>query len=169
MHVDFDQLPEDARVWVYQASRQMTVNEINRARKVLESFTNDWAAHGSPLRSSFKFLHDRFVLIAVDEGLNMASGCSIDSSVHVMKLIGDETGIDFFDRTHVPFLISEDVVLIKRTELKEKYRSGVWNGTTRTFNTLAQTVREIRNQWLMEAEKTWLRRYMQESRIDSLN
>src|SRR5690606_9953723 len=102
-----------------------------------QHFTGQWAAHGVPLRTSFLILDDHFIVLAVDEKYNNASGCSIDSSVHVVKEVMEKTAINFFNREQVAFKADEGVRFISMKELKRKYEEGVWQGHTQTFNTLA--------------------------------
>lgn len=159
MHVDFSQLPETSRVWIYQANRSLSGREKKEAETMLHEFTSQWAAHGNPLKTSFIILNDRFLVLAADESYNGASGCSIDSSVHVVKAIGSKTGLDFFDRSIVCFWINDEIKDIFSHELKQKYLDGIWNAGTLTFNTLASTKKELDENWLVEAGNTWLRRY----------
>lgn len=168
MFVEFDQMPSHARVWIYTADRKMTAGEAEQVAGKLTAFAGDWAAHGTPLKASCKIDRERFILLAVDDQFHGPSGCSIDTSVNALKELGAETGIDFFNRSLVPFIIDNEVVLFKVAELKGKYADGVWNGRTLTFNTLAGTVGEVRDNWTLPAAETWLKRYMEPLREDSL-
>ena len=78
MHVPFEKQPKSARVWIYQADRALKYQESRFIEKNAKAFCEQWAAHGVALKSSFKILHNRFLILAVDEQANMASGCSID-------------------------------------------------------------------------------------------
>ncbi len=101
MYCIFDELPTSARVWIYQASRLLTISEQSTAAAYLQKATEQWAAHGSPLKSSFKIVQNRFVIIAADESFNVASGCSIDASTYWLKELGEHLRVDFFDRSLV--------------------------------------------------------------------
>lgn len=168
MYVDFEALPDHARVWIYQGNRQMTPGERSSIEKRLQDFTMSWAAHGNPLRTSFAIRNERFIILAVDEDMNDASGCSIDTSIHVLREIQQMTGIDFFSRNLIAFEGSEGLELILQKDLKQKYTEGVWQGHTLAFNTLASNVGELRNNWKIPAEKTWLKRYMTPNTMDSI-
>ncbi|HEY4654316.1 MAG TPA: hypothetical protein VIH22_07370 [Cyclobacteriaceae bacterium] len=168
MHIEFDRLPDYARIWVYLSDRKFTVAETGLVGDMLRSFANEWAAHGTPLQSSCRIKEDQFIILAVDEQANGASGCSIDTSVNAIKRIGGTIGADLFNRALVPFSINNEVLLMQLNELKQKYREGVWNGRTLTFNILAKTVGEIREMWTMPAEKSWVSRYMEPRSVDSL-
>ena len=84
---NFNKMPADARVWVYQSSRMLSPEEVDLVASASESFLNQWQAHGNDLRASFKVAYDRFLILTVDESAGQASGCSIDASVHLIKAL----------------------------------------------------------------------------------
>ncbi|MFT5185487.1 MAG: hypothetical protein ACI84C_002633, partial [Flavobacteriales bacterium] len=53
MKLDFEAMPDHARVWVYQCSRVLTQTEIEQIQGRLDFFVQGWAAHGQPLMSSY--------------------------------------------------------------------------------------------------------------------
>jgi hypothetical protein len=99
MWIDFDKLPDDARVWVYQANRPLSDGDVTAIGQALQLALSQWAAHGQSLLASAQVVENRFVVVGVDEGYNLPSGCSIDSSVRTLRQIGESLSIDFFDRS----------------------------------------------------------------------
>jgi hypothetical protein len=85
---------------------------------------------------------DHFAVLAVDEQVEMPSGCSIDSSVKLMKDIGNEFQIDFFNRLK---LIVEREGEIKMVALSELADYSEWN----VYNTLVNTVEDLNNSFLI--------------------
>lgn len=156
MFVPFDTLPDHARLWIYQSDRRLTAADQEVLRAGLQAFTAQWAVHGTQMETSFDIRHDRFVLLAAND---QASGCSIDSSVRTVKTLGDQLGIDFFNRTQTAFLVQGDVVLIGLAQLKDSHARGQWNADTLMFNNLIDTHGALR-QWLVPAGNTWLKRYL---------
>ncbi|HEX8038157.1 MAG TPA: hypothetical protein VF490_03360 [Chryseosolibacter sp.] len=160
MFVPFSSLPPSSRVWVFQASRPMAAKELEIAEHRLAVFTGEWAVHGTPLKTSFVIRYDQFIVLAADESDGTASGCSIDSSVRVLKEIGQSIGIDFFGRDQVAFKIGNKVQLIPLSQLKEKFSDGTLNGDSLTFNNLVDTKSAFDAHWLAPAADTWLKRYL---------
>lgn len=160
MFVPFDALEDSARVWIYQSGRKFTETEKKTISQTLSSFTQQWAAHGSPLKTSFTILYDQFIVLAVDENFNEASGCSIDSSVHVMKAMDEEYSLGLFDRTQVAFLKSGIVMMMKLSELPRGLAENIWQQETLTFNNLIMTKSELANKWIVPTRETWLKRYL---------
>lgn len=160
MFLPFDQLPGHSRIWIYPSDRPFTAAEQAIAAASLQEFCSGWSAHGHALRASFQITHDHFIILAADEQSAEASGCSIDGSVRFLKQLGAQFGIDFFNRTLVPFLKEGKVTFMPLTALKEAFRSGDLNEDTPTFNTLAATVAELEESWVVPAGRTWLSRYV---------
>ena len=157
MHIPFNNLPPDSKLWVYQADRKLTADERSLIAEKLRGFTGEWLVHGAPLQASFEIRFDQFVLVAADD---TASGCSIDSSVRVMKEIGSITGIDFFNRNLVAFMKGEEITLTDLTLLKTELQNGKWNEQSLVFNNAISTLREVNERWLVPAGTTWLKRYI---------
>ena len=159
MFVPFENMPGNARAWIYQADRQLTQPEGGLINERAKDFIDSWAAHGAPLRASFKVLHSQFLVILVDEKLNPVSGCSIDESVRFVQELENKMGVDFFDRTKVAFILEDEVFLESLDDLRNKVAEGAIQKDTLTFNVLAQCKKDLEDAWLVPAEQTWLGRY----------
>lgn len=90
--IDFDRLPDEARLWIFGASRRLTTEEAALLLGEVDGFLETWNAHGTPLTCARDWWEDRFLLVAVDERTAPPSGCSIDAMVGVLK--GLETRLD---------------------------------------------------------------------------
>ena len=159
MLVAFEELPESARVWIYQSDRILNSQQINAISEQAKRFCDQWAAHNTPLKSSYKILHDKFIVLAVDEGFNEASGCSIDSSVNFIKSIENQLDLNFFDRTKVAFLIDDNIYTTDLNSIKNEISSGKIERKTLTFNLQAQNIFEFQEKWLMPVEESWMKKY----------
>jgi hypothetical protein len=160
MHLPFDQLPARARLWIYQADRKLTEVEEQMIAEELQVFCALWVAHGNSLNTSFRIERSQFLILAVDEGVTGASGCSIDGSVRLLKSFHDRMGIDFLSHSKVPFLIEGEVKLIPVRELKDAFTAGILGSDTPTFHMLAATKEVWERNWIISAEKTWLAQYL---------
>src|SRR5690349_24815295 len=101
MYVPFETLSDNSRVWIYQGHRRLTDSEADQLHSVLRSFCEQWAAHGEPLKTSYRLERNQFVVLCADEDFHAPSGCSIDTSVRMLKDFQASTGVDFFNRTLV--------------------------------------------------------------------
>ena len=160
MFIPFNQLPESSRIWIYQASRMLTPVEVAAISGQLRAFTERWAAHNIPLQASFTISYQRFIVLAANEQVNAASGCSIDESVHLMKEIEKQFSLDLFNRDAVAFLIKENVMVIPVAALRATLAEGKWNSSSQVFDISTKTVGDLKNRWPVSACDTWLKRYL---------
>lgn len=164
MYIDFNTLPNHARVWVYQANRPLTDAEVSEIDTTLQSSLNTWAAHGQPLLASAYVVENRFVVVGVDQGYNLPSGCSIDASVRTLRDIGQQIGrndepLDFFDRSAAVRAMNGEVRAYPLPSLKAAVADGLIAPDTTVFNTLVKTKAEFMADWQIRAADSWLRRY----------
>ncbi len=165
MHLPFDSMPGHSRLWVYQANRPFAADEQTHLTKGLRSLCDDWSAHGSPLHTSFTLQYDQFVVLAVDERLHGASGCSIDGSVHFLKNLQQSLGLDFFDRSHVAFLQEKKVMLYDLPDLKRLFEKHTLSADSISFNNAVTTRDEWVRQWLQPVKDSWMARYLPKTAV----
>ena len=161
MYVPLNLLPDSARVWIYQAARDLTPAEAEVAEAHLRAFCEGWAAHGQPVHGGFGLFEDRFIVLAVDEDAALPSGCSIDSSVNALRgLSAALGGLDLLDKSQIAYARPEGGVgTIPRAELRAAVADGRLEATTVIFDTLTPTLGALRAGWRKPAAATWLGRY----------
>ncbi len=164
MLIPFHKMPDYARVWVYQANKNLTDSEVQTIQQVLENQINNWAAHGASLAGSVQVLHNRFVIVAVDEMQNQASGCSIDASTRWLKDLGAEMILDFFDRS-VTFLQNNELQTAEIGKIKSLVSEEILTPDTLIFNNLVPNIQEFNNNWHVKASDSWMKRYFQTATV----
>lgn len=160
MYVPFDNMPADARLWIYQADRSFTREEELAIESDLTHLCQTWSAHGAPLRTSFRMAYSQFILLAVDERAAGASGCSIDGSVRLLKDLQQRLAVDFFNRRMVAFLEGSSIRMHPVAELKRLFESGILSPGSLTFNNALTTKAEWETHWQVAAKDSWLSRYL---------
>lgn len=162
MYIPFSDLDFEARVWVYQANRNLTPEETGILTETLKSALDGWEAHGKPLTASGKVFEHRFVVIGVDERDELPSGCSIDKSVHWLQQIGSQLQVDFFDRSLAYLDDRNEVQTIPVPRIKAAVQEEILLPTTLVFDNQVATKAQWMNRWKTPASKTWLARYFTE-------
>jgi len=160
MILPFEKLPDHSRIWIYQAARPFNSSELSIISDELSAFTDSWAAHGIPLNAGFDIRFNQFVILAADEHVQEASGCSIDDSVRKVKELGEKMGVDLFDRRQIAFLTGSKVITVQMENLKRDFSNGVWDAGTLVFNNVITKKGELATGWLLPADSTWLKRYL---------
>lgn len=160
MFVEYNQLPNNSRVWVYQSDRKFTSDEIDFISKNAEVFINQWTRHGSNLKGSFTIKYNQFLVLAVDEGFNNVSGCSIDASVHFVQDLEKELQVDMMDKMNISFKVNDHINVVKMKTFKEFAEQQKINAETVVFNNMVATKKELENSWEIPAEQSWHKRYL---------
>ena len=166
MYTPFNELPDNARVWVYQADRDFATQEKLQIEDWMARFTAQWKSHGADLTASFRICYNRFLVIGVNTQINLPSGCSIDSSVAVLKEIESVFGLSFFDRSQIAFLEEEGKVKTYQMQtLKALVAEGKIDAESMTFNNLVETKAKFETEWLVSLKNSWMKKYLKSSSI----
>ena len=160
MFIDFELLPENSRIWVYQADRTLTEQEVTQISKKLVVFVSNWKRHGDDLKASFKVEYNQFVILAVDENYNDVSGCSIDASVHLMREIEKELNVDMFDKMKVTFKDGVNINTISLADFKTYAKQQKINANTVVFNNMISSKADLINALEIEVGKSWHAKFL---------
>ncbi|MEZ4797868.1 MAG: ABC transporter ATPase [Flavobacteriaceae bacterium] len=160
MLVDFNTLPETSRVWIYQANRSFTENEIEEIKSKLDIFIENWTAHGSDLQSGYEIKYKRFIVIALNQNLNVATGCSIDASVHLIQQLEKEYNVDLMDKMNVSYKQGEFIAYKPLTEFKQMAKQRAVSKNTIVFNNLVANKAEYLENWEVPASDSWHSRFL---------
>lgn len=150
------ELPDDARVWVFGASRPLAAEEASLAAEATAGFLRGWAAHGEELHAAFDWTYDRFLIIALDERQAAASGCSIDALLGHVRELERQLGVDIVDSSPVWYRDGEEIRRVSRKEFRRLAASGDVNGRTVVFDLTVQRLGELRaGRWEVPADSSW--------------
>ena len=138
MFIPFDQLPDNARVWVYPSSRKFTPDELLVIRQKTEAFLEQWTAHGTELQAGLDMPYDRFIVLGLNESIQSASGCSIDASVHFIQSLEETFKITLLDKMNVTFRNKNSIDHISLKEFRTKAKEKKVNSDVIVFNNLVQ-------------------------------
>src|SRR5947207_15798844 len=96
--IAFDQLPADARLWIFPSSRPLSGDEQRRVLAEADALLDQWMAHGVPLSAAREIRHNQFILIAVNERAAGVSGCSIDALVRKLVELQHVLGLGLMEK-----------------------------------------------------------------------
>jgi hypothetical protein len=147
------EMPDNARVWLYQASRYLSESEIDMLQTEVSSFLSEWTSHGVSMDAAFEIAHNRILVIAADE--SKASGCGIDKSVKCIQDLGNRLGIDFFQRTVVLFMKNEEWCESQLHEFWGLRKALIVNDETQVLDTTVRSVGEYRAGFQKSFSRSW--------------
>ncbi|HEY7443711.1 MAG TPA: hypothetical protein VH701_14895 [Vicinamibacterales bacterium] len=154
--VPFDELPPDARLWIFPAARRLSLEEKQVVLAETDAFIAQWSAHGVPLRGARDVRHDQFVLVGVDERAAGVSGCSIDALVRRMQHLEVALGIELTNNAPVLYRDGEAIARVAREDFGALAAAGRVGLDTMVFNNTLTTVGDIRDgRWEVQAAQSW--------------
>lgn len=160
MLVDFDTLPDESRVWIYQANRSFTEEELIEIQSQLDTFIQNWTAHGKDLQSGYKIVYKRFIVIALNQSLNNATGCSIDASVRFIQGLEKKYDVDLMDKMNVSYKQGEYVAYKPLVDFKKMAKERAIGKKTIVFNNLVTNIAEFKDNWEVPASESWHSRFL---------
>ena len=160
MLVDFNKLPETSRVWIYQANRSFTKNELDEITSRLNAFIEQWTAHGSDLQSGYEIKYKRFIILGLNQKLNSASGCSIDASVHFIQQLEQDYNVDLLDKMNVSYKQGEFIAYKTLTDFRKMAKQKAVSKNTIVFNNLVTNIAEYKENWEVPASESWHNRFL---------
>lgn len=160
MLVPFQQLPDSCRIWLFQSDRSLSPEECAAMAERLSGFLSEWTAHQQELMASFDIGENRFLVIAVNEAATAASGCSLDKLHHTVRGLGQELGVDFFNRMQVTVRSPQgDLKVCTLQEAGQRIEEGELKPDALVFDTTIATVGDYRHAFVKPLGSTWLSRY----------
>ena len=159
MYLSFDQLPDNSRVWIYQAERKLSEEEVELVNQKMTRFCEGWNTHGNRMPTSFKLYNAQILVLAVDESGLGASGCSIDSSVRALRELESLLEINLTDQGKVSIKIETgEVMVLPALGLKTKVQEGVITLNQEVINPLIKTKADLAQLW-QPVQNSWLNKF----------
>ena len=154
--VGFDVLPEDARVCIFSAERELTAVEQERVLADVDRFIDQWGAHSVPLVAGRELQYGQFLFVAVDQRTAGPSGCSIDALVRQMKELEHALDVELVNHAPVLFRRGTHVERVSREDFSELIADGHVDLATTVFNNTLQVLGDVRaGRWEVPASESW--------------
>lgn len=153
-------LPDHSRLWVYQADRHLTDDEVALATNELNLFVSQWSAHGSKLNANAEVINNLFIVIGVDEQQAAASGCSIDASMSIILKLESKFNVSFTNRMVMAAELNNTVVLNSIHDLPALIDNKELSLDTLVYDNLVSTVGEWKTNWKKPIRDSWHVRFV---------
>jgi hypothetical protein len=149
-------LPDHSRTWIFTASRPLTPAEEFQLKADAAAFIVSWTAHGKTLSAGMDVVLSRFVVLAADEQITPASGCSIDDAFRFLRQAGGQLGIDLFDRNTVVYVRDNALVEVPLNQFWALCKAGTVGDATPVFDVLTPNLGGVRRKFPGPMGETWL-------------
>ena len=158
MLVSYHQLPPESRVWIYTADRILTEEEVQLAKNTVQRFVMDWQSHGDPVNGWGDVLHKSVIVLMADETMHGPSGCSIDSSVAMLRTIEKALNIQLFNRMIACVFQDEQPQLLTLSALANAYSHNEVDDNTKIVNSMAHNKANYESDFIQPLGKSfWMK------------
>ena len=159
MYIPFENLPEESKIWIYQSNRKFSDAEFAAIEIDLKLFLESWEAHGTVLESSFELRYNRFIILAVNQEVQIATGCSIDKSVQFIQNLEKKYDVELLDKMNVTFKLADHLAHKTLMDFKKMAKDKAVIENTIVFNNLINTIEEYKDSWEVAAMDSWHSRF----------
>ena len=118
MLVDFNTTCDQSRIWIYAAEHKLTDKQEEHILKSISDHLQNWEAHKVPLTAGVTILEHHFVVVALDESENRASGCSIDKLQNKIQELEKKLFVSLLNRLNVFCRINDEIQCIPSFKLE---------------------------------------------------
>lgn len=163
--VAIETLPDDSRLWIFGARAPLDDVDAPRLMGAVDRFLNDWTAHGQPLTCARELVTEHFLVVAVDERTEDASGCSIDGLFRILKQAEEGIGTTMVGGGIVHFRGPMGLVhSCTRAEFTLMALEGDANGETPVFDTTLTKLGDYRARFERPARASWHKDLLDQAR-----
>ncbi|MBT8261454.1 MAG: ABC transporter ATPase [Bacteroidia bacterium] len=160
MVTEFKNLPDNSRIWIYQANRKLSDLEVSEIKEKTREFLSQWTAHGADLEAGYEVKYNRFIVIGLNQSNASASGCSIDASVRFIQSLENAYQVDLLDKMNVTFYNGEFIAHKSLSDFKKMAKARSVSPNTIVFNNLVNTKAEYEEHWKVPAKESWHSRFL---------
>ena len=160
MLVDYKELPDDAKVWIYPSNRKFYPNEIPLVEKQLQEFVKSWKSDDENFRASYQFLYNRFLIFIADTATSSLSVAEIDQLVAFILELQTAYKIELLDKMNVCFKQGVYVQYKELKDFKKLIKNRAVTGKTIVFDNLITNKKEYENYWELPIEESWYKRFL---------
>lgn len=160
MFVEFNSLPETARLWVYPSSRKFYVDEVPEIEDKIQKFLKTWKEASPSFKVSYQMQYNRFIVLAVEDVESEITTQDIDTSVQFILQLQEDYKVTLLDKMNVCFKQGEYVQYKELKDFKKLLKNKALTGKSIVFDNLVQNKEEYENYWEVPIEESWYNRFL---------
>jgi len=150
-------LSNNSKIWIFQSTRNFNAEEITEIESTLDAFMQEWNAHGAKLTAAYAIPYDRFIVLAVDENAEMASGCSIDSMTRIIKSLDEKYNFELLNRMLVSYKVEDEIITLPLSEFKQKVKNNEIPDHASVFHNGITKLSEFEEGWELPLAESWVK------------
>lgn len=160
MFVDYSEISDDAKVWIYPSNRKFYNTEIEELESCIKSFVENWQKDDENFKASYQFLYNRFIVFVVEYSENAISNAIVDASVSFILGLQETYKVQLLDKMNVCFKQGEFVQYKELKDFKKLLKNKALTGKSIIFDNLVNNNHDFKNFWEMPIEESWYNRFL---------
>jgi hypothetical protein len=160
MLVNFEELPEESKVWIYPSNRKFYPNEISEIEAKLKGFVENWKQKDDNFKASYRFLYNRFLIIVADDENATLTNTDIDLSVSFILELQKMYNVELLDRMNICFKQGDYIQYKELKDFKKLLKNRAVTGKTIIFDNLITSKTDLENHWEVPIEDSWYNRFL---------
>lgn len=149
------------KLWIYQSDRILTESELDEVSNAASQFVAGWQSHGKKLNAGFEIQRNAFLFLWVDESVQEATGCSIDSSVAFLRQLQDK-GIDLLNRSMIAYDVNGELQFAERRAFLEAVKLAKIPPHATVFNNSIDRDNRMK-EWEKLISESWAAKWLPQS------
>lgn len=151
MLINYQNLSEQANVFLYPSSRKFYANELDELETKIKNFLSDW----TEFSVTYKIKYNRFLLFFITEDAKITTEL-LDKLAQFIMQLEQEYKLTLLDKVNVCFKQGEYVQYQEMKRFRELIKSKSVSKKTIVFNNFIQTKYEYENDWEVNITESWL-------------
>jgi hypothetical protein len=149
-------LPDNARLWLFTASRPLEDDELAMLETAMNEFVGGWKSHNAELKAGYAVLHKTVLAIAVDESVEAPSGCSIDKAFRLLAELGEQLQTNFLDRLLLVKPYCNIAKVMSKNEALKTVQENALGPHDLVFDFSLNQLGQLRKNYLQPFSENWL-------------
>lgn len=151
MLTNYQNLPENSKVYIYPSSRKFYPKEIEEINVKVKEFCSNWTAFST----TYKMEYNRFLVFFIEENANITT-VLLDALASFIFQLEKEYQVTLLDKVNVCFKQGEYVQYQEMKRFRELIKKKSVSNKTIVFNNFIQTKYEFENEWEVPISESWL-------------
>ena len=160
MFVDYTEISEDAKVWIYPSNRKFYPAEILEIEQKIKTFVENWKKEDENFKVSYQFLYNRFIVLIADDENATITNTDIDASVSFILELQETYKVELLDKMNVCFKQGEFVQYKELKDFKKLVKNRAVTAKTIIFDNLITNNHDFKNFWEIPIEESWYNRFL---------
>lgn len=160
MIVDFKNIPDWCKIWIFPSSRKFYEQEITGLNERIENFLVQLSEENNDIDCAFELKYDRFIILTVDD-TNEPLSVQVHNNIATFALdLEKEYKVTLLDKINVCYKQGEFVQYKDLIEFKKMMKNKGVSAKTTVFDNMITTKEELTTNWEINILDSWLGRFL---------